>query len=521
MSSLALSSSFCAHLGRSHLLSGAKDHKPLRTGGFGHALSPFRVSGSRSLPERIGNGNRQRVFSLPERSAVDLEEVGLYVEGEGEGDSVVSFKGRNFIFSLLSNSVTVGILAFTVAALALVSRNRRPGFVTSAAESGQVYVLNGDHVASPNEILTPVSEINGNFPNKSMSSRSLFFASTTLSGNEGLTKLENKKIDDARKEFVEWLDNVKKDARSEGVSEDVLKWALEDVTVSKDSVVKKKTMPEVKLTLDDYLKRMVDERRVSIGASRLKENSELLTEVSQKFGVPVQFLVAIWGIETNYGSYMGNWDIIQSLATMGFTEELDFRRKYFRGELLEALRMLEKGTAERGTGPQGQKRLQGSWAGAMGQCQFMPTSFREYAVDFDGDGRKDIWESKPDIFASIANYFKEHGWKQGGPIFQKVQVPKKLDKDLVGSRVVKSVLDWEHKHGVHLNPGTAPALPPDEMASLLMPNGPKGNAYLVCNNFRVILRYNSSDFYGFAVCELARLIQERASNAFPTTPLLT
>jgi membrane-bound lytic murein transglycosylase B len=340
-----------------------------------------------------------------------------------------------------------------------------------------------------------------------------------VSAHEGLTQTESKQLDDARKEFDMWLQNVRMDAMNRGVSEELLNWAFKDVTVSKDSVVKRKYAPEVKLVLDAYLDRMVVEQRVAIGATRLKENAELLTEISQKFGVPSHFLVSIWGMETNYGSYTGNSDIIQALATMGFTEAQESRRKYFRGELLEVLSMIQNGTAQRGIGPQGEKRLLGSWAGAMGQCQFMPTSFRDYALDYDGDGRRDIWESKADILASIANYFKEHGWKSGGPIFQKVQVPKKLDKSLVGGGVVKSVLDWEHKHGVHLNPGKAPPLPPGEMASLLMPNGPKGEAYLVCDNFRVILRYNGSDLYGFAVCELARLIQERASNPYPTPPL--
>lgn len=468
-----------------------------RRGGI--ALPAFGGLGWRSVAEQTIESvhlHSHRCFSFPEKdsnSTTELQGPEFALEDECTDGAMSS--GRKMIMLFLSKSVIIGVLAFTMAAVAAASRNRRTGLVAEPADSGQVYVLNGKPVVS---ISNKFNEAEPRISSREKLSRSLCFASTALTANDGLTKLQEKAIDEAMQKFKEWVKDVRSDAQSQGVSEEVLDWALENIELSKESLVHTESMPEVKLTLDDYLKRMVDEKRVKIGAELMKENVELLTEVSQKFGVPTQFLVAIWGIETNYGSYMGNWDIIQSLATMSFTEKPASRSNYFRGELIEALLMLQKGTADRGRGPEGKTRLRGSWAGAMGQCQFMPTSFRDYALDYDGDGHKDIWESKADVFASIANYFKEHGWKEGGPIFQKVQVPRKLDESLVGLGVVKSVLDWEHKHGVHLNPGKAPPLPPDEMASLLMPNGPKGNAYLVCSNFRVILRYNSSSLYGFS-----------------------
>nr|XP_024379744.1 uncharacterized protein LOC112284287 isoform X3 [Physcomitrium patens] len=445
-----------------------------RRGGI--ALPAFGGLGWRSVAEQTIESvhlHSHRCFSFPEKdsnSTTELQGPEFALEDECTDGAMSS--GRKMIMLFLSKSVIIGVLAFTMAAVAAASRNRRTGLVAEPADSGQVYVLNGKPVVS---ISNKFNEAEPRISSREKLSRSLCFASTALTANDGLTKLQEKAIDEAMQKFKEWVKDVRSDAQSQGVSEEVLDWALENIELSKESLVHTESMPEVKLTLDDYLK--------------------------------------------SYGSYMGNWDIIQSLATMSFTEKPASRSNYFRGELIEALLMLQKGTADRGRGPEGKTRLRGSWAGAMGQCQFMPTSFRDYALDYDGDGHKDIWESKADVFASIANYFKEHGWKEGGPIFQKVQVPRKLDESLVGLGVVKSVLDWEHKHGVHLNPGKAPPLPPDEMASLLMPNGPKGNAYLVCSNFRVILRYNSSSLYGFSVCELARLIEERSSNPYPTPAL--
>ncbi|KAH8939951.1 hypothetical protein BDL97_15G063300 [Sphagnum fallax] len=263
-------------------------------------------------------------------------------------------------------------------------------------------------------------------------------------------------------ELTEWLEGVKDDARQQGVSEQVLESTLQNVELSLPTIQLSRNAPEVKLSLDAYLKRMVDEGRILSGVTAFQDNSLLLANIFEEYGVPAPILVSIWGIETSYGAYTGKWDVIQALVTLGFTSEQATRREYFREQLVEAMLMLEAGH-----GPSGNRQLLGSWAGAMGQCQFMPSSFRQYAVDYDGDGHTDIWDSQADVLASMANYLKNHGWKNGGPLFQKVSLAKKVDKSLLGVGVKKTVADWQSKHGVCTDADSKTPLSLDEMTSLV------------------------------------------------------
>ncbi|BBN20298.1 membrane-bound lytic murein transglycosylase B [Marchantia polymorpha subsp. ruderalis] len=314
--------------------------------------------------------------------------------------------------------------------------------------------------------------------------------------------------------FEQWLVEVKDTAVKKGLRESVVVQALQGLRPSKRIMELDSNQPEVKLTLEAYLKNMINVYRVNKGVSGFQENELLLTEISSKYGVPSPILVAIWGIESSYGAYTGNWDVIRALGTLAYASKEPRRAQFFKGELFQALRIIQDGH-----GPQSLDKLRGSWAGAMGQCQFMPTSFQAYAVDYDGDGRKDIWESRADIFASMANYLMKHGWKRGGLLAQKVKIEGNIDKKLIGLQVQKSVLEWTNMYKVRVDEGQ-PELPPHEMASLVAPDGPQGSAYLVFSNFRTIMRYNTSSLYAIAVWQLALQIIDGLGSSMAQFPEL-
>jgi membrane-bound lytic murein transglycosylase B len=205
--------------------------------------------------------------------------------------------------------------------------------------------------------------------------------------------------DDA-KSFAAWLGQFKKDAVAEGISQKTLDEAFESTTPIERVVELDRKQPESTLTLEEYLEKVVNDTRIAEGRERMSDNRELLSEISKKYDVEPQTIVALWGIETNYGENTGGFSVIDSLATLAYDGR---RSEYFRGELLKALKIID---ADHITAYD----MDGSWAGAMGQCQFMPSSFLNFAVDYDGDGKRDIWNTNADIFASIANYLHSSGW---------------------------------------------------------------------------------------------------------------
>jgi len=239
------------------------------------------------------------------------------------------------------------------------------------------------------------------------------------------------------------------------------------------------------------MSRLVSEERVSTGRALLAENSALLQQVAERYGVQPTFIVAFWGIESNYGHLVGDFNVLAALATLAY----DGRRSaYFRKELLQALRIVDQGHIAPAS-------MTGSWAGAMGQNQFMPSSFLDYAVDFDNDGRRDIWSSQADVFGSIANYLSKSGWKPGQSWGRPVRVPPGFDQNLIGLEQRRTEEEWS-RLGVVLAdgsplPGTA------TIASLVQPAGPGGAVYLVYDNYRTILRWNRSLYFATAVGSLA------------------
>ncbi|MHA1538506.1 MAG: lytic murein transglycosylase [Alphaproteobacteria bacterium] len=287
--------------------------------------------------------------------------------------------------------------------------------------------------------------------------------------------------------FDNWLAGLRREARAKGIKNITLDAALAGVRPIPKVIKRLKNQPEFKLTLARYMKIVVTPERIADGRARLAGNRALLTSIGRKYGVQPQFIVALWGVETRYGAITGDYPVVGALSTLAYQGS---RRRFFRSELLKALRILDQGHIT----PQ---RMLGSWAGAMGQNQFMPSSFLNFAVDHDGDGRRDIWRTKADVFASTANYLKRSGWRQGQAWGREVRLPAKFGY----GRSRRSVGQWSRLGVRRADGGPLPRA--SLRGRILMPEGRRGRAFLIYNNFRVILRWNRSNFFAIAVGTLA------------------
>ncbi len=297
--------------------------------------------------------------------------------------------------------------------------------------------------------------------------------------------------------FEGWLAALRKEALVAGISEATVNRALDDLQPIRRVMELDRDQPELKLTLEQYLQRVVPERRVRQGRRKLAENRALLADVSARYGVQPRFLVAFWGIETDFGRITGGYSVVAALATLAY----DGRRgAYFRKELLDALHILDEGHID-------VDGMIGSWAGAMGQAQFMPSTFRRYATDYDGDTKIDLWNNRGDVFASAANYLANSGWKGDQTWGRTVRLPADFDRGLISDNIQKPLSEWQAL-GVRRADGRD--LPTrDLMASLVQPDGPSGRAYVTYNNYRAILNWNRSDNFAIAVGTLADRIAGR------------
>jgi membrane-bound lytic murein transglycosylase B len=251
---------------------------------------------------------------------------------------------------------------------------------------------------------------------------------------------------------------------------------------------------EGRITYQEYRDRLLSAERIERGRQLLREHRELLERVAADYGVQPRFIVALWGIETSYGSWTGSTPVIGALATLAHDGR---RADFFRSELMHALRIVDEGNVE-------VENMLGSWAGAMGQSQFMPSSYVRNAVDYDGDGRRDIWASLPDVFASIANYLAKAGWNDRRTWGREVGLPATIVDGVDGLEVRRSLPAW-HELGVRRADGTPlPVVALD--ASLLRTDDGVGPAYLVYDNFRVLMAWNRSTYFGLTVGQLADLI---------------
>jgi membrane-bound lytic murein transglycosylase B len=232
---------------------------------------------------------------------------------------------------------------------------------------------------------------------------------------------------------------------------------------------------------------VISDQRIANGRIALQKNRALLTRIEDRYGVPPGVITGIWGLESSFGTELGSFQVIQALATLAWEGR---RAAFFRSELLAALRILDHGDVS-------PARMTGSYAGAMGQPQFMPSAYLRYAVDFEGNGRRDIWTSTPDTLASIANYLADSGWRPGGTWGQPVTLPTGFATADSGRDHRKPVGDWAQR-GIRSSDGR-PLASPDTQAALILPDGPGGDAFLAYGNFAAIRRYNPSDYYAIAV----------------------
>ena len=289
-------------------------------------------------------------------------------------------------------------------------------------------------------------------------------------------------------EFSTWLDKLKTEAKLQGISQKTIDSSLMGIKPIPRVIQLDRKQPEFTLTFADYLKRVVSDRRIRIGKSKLKKHKELLGEISSKYGVQSRYIVALWGIETDFGRITGGFPVISSLATLAYDGR---RSKFFRKELLLALKIIDGGHILA-------KDMIGSWAGAMGQNQFMPSSFHAYAVDYDKDGSKDIWRTLPDIFASIANYLSKSGWRSDQTWGRAVSLPNKFPRKFLGRKLKKPLSEWQ-KLGVRKLLGQD--LPKRNLlSSIIRPEkGQIGPAFAIYKNYDVILKWNRSNYFATAV----------------------
>jgi len=299
--------------------------------------------------------------------------------------------------------------------------------------------------------------------------------------------------------FPDWLRALRTEALAQGIRAQTFDRAFQRVKLSDRVVELDSSQPEFTRQVWQYLDSAVNEKRVQAGRQKLQQHAALLNRITQRSGVPAEILVAFWGVETDFGNSTGGFSVIDALTTLAYEGR---RASYFRTELLAALRILDSGDIA-------PDRMSGSWAGAMGQTQFMPTIFLKHAVDEDGDGHRDIWNSMPDVLASTAKFVLANGWRSGEPWGQEVRLPAGFPYEQAELSVVKPLSEWR-RMGV-LAAGGETLGGGEEPASIIVLAGHQGPAFLVRENFRAIMRYNPSTSYALAVALLADRMAGRAS----------
>lgn len=295
--------------------------------------------------------------------------------------------------------------------------------------------------------------------------------------------------------FDQWLAQFKADARQQGISQAVLDQAFEGTEPDERIITLDRKQPEGRLTLAQYLKSSLTKKRIKDGQQFYAENASLLKEVGKAYGVQPRFIVALWGVETDYGRNTGNFVTTEALATLAYDGR---RADFFRGELIDALKILEQ---------EGMKaeEMYGSWAGAVGQCQFMPSTYLKYAVDFDRDGKRDVWDDQADAFASIAHYLQGLGWKAEEGWGRPVRLPKGFDMSLADIASEKPLSEWEAMGVRKADGGHLPAA--KVMASLItVGEGENAATYIIYSNYKALLKWNRSRFFATSVGMLADAI---------------
>lgn len=300
------------------------------------------------------------------------------------------------------------------------------------------------------------------------------------------------------RDFEVWLEDLRAEARGQGISDATLDAALREIEPRADILEQDRSQPSKPKEFCEYMGKRLTTTRTARGQKMLKEQAPLLRRINEAFGVPPRYLVALWGLETNFGDYQGDYPAIVSLATLAY----DPRRKdMFRRQVLAALQMVDAGDAE--------PDFKGSWAGATGQVQFMPTTFLGYAVDFDGDGRKNLWSSVPDALASAANYLSQSGWRSGETWGRQVLLDSELQGNEAALKRRRSLAEWRAL-GVTSIDGNP--LPPSNLrGTIVLPRRQGMPAFLTYRNYRTFLAWNHSTFFAVSVGTFADQLTGRGA----------
>ena len=296
---------------------------------------------------------------------------------------------------------------------------------------------------------------------------------------------------EAAQTFGQWIERFWPTARAAGIKRETYDLAFKGMTPDPKVIEAANFQPEYKKPIGEYVDRVVSDKRVTGGKQKLEENKALLDILEKRYGVDRTIIIAIWGVELNYGTQPGDMNVIRSLATLAY---YNTKASFARQQLITALKIFQRGDIS-------VEAMNGSWAGAMGHTQFIPTTYQAYAVDYDGDGKRNIWNDVPDALASTASYLKHSNWQAGQTWGYEVTLPKGLNPKKYSERTLKSVGEWQ-KLGIKRVNGEAFPRPGDK-AGLFAPAGTAGPAFLVLNNFRSILRYNNATSYALGVGHLA------------------
>ena len=296
------------------------------------------------------------------------------------------------------------------------------------------------------------------------------------------------------RQFSYWLQDLVKEAIAAGIRPQTAHYALSELEYDPSIVELEQKQPEKTATAKEYWEKIITDERIQRGHDFYAANRLILTQIGDAYGVQPRFIVALFGIESDYGDRQGSADVIRSLTSLAFN---GLRPKLFKDELFNALRILDQGHVSL-------TNLQGSWAGALGYCQFMPSSFLKYGQDYDRDGRTDIWTNVADAAASAANYLRENGWRKTETWGREVRLVQPIPDEFVGLSVLRSVKEWSKMGVRQLNNKKLPAT--GLMASLILPDCPGGPAFLVYNNFHVLMRWNKSTYFATAVGKLSDLL---------------
>ena len=303
---------------------------------------------------------------------------------------------------------------------------------------------------------------------------------------------------DEQQEFEQYKSQLKSDAIDAGFGRQFVENVFATIYYRATVVKADKNQPETRITLDKYLKTRVPDWKVKQAVTLMQEHQALLTRIGKEYGVQPRFIVALWGNESNFGRIQGSYPVLSALASLAFEGR---REALFKKQFMAALTILQEGHLVL-------KDFNGSWAGAMGQSQFIPTSFLQYAVDYDGDGRKDIWGTPADVFASIANFLASEGWQDNQTWGRQVSVNSDFDYSLAGLERAKfkPLSFWQSQGVRRFNGKDLPNV--DINASLIMPDGKNGRIYLVYQNFHTLMKWNRSSYFGVSVSYLSQRIRQ-------------